>query len=180
MDSAIITAVIAFLGVVAAMIGSLVIARKTVNLELRKARIQFQQAYLGELLKKRLEIYPKIYCCLSLFAREIRERRVSQQLIVDAREQLNRFDSEYAIFFERETVKKCIDLRKALLKLADKNNQELNDLLSSDGERKSLVETIGKYELALKSELGIYGFDYESVDGDMKVRFVTGYDEQPL
>lgn len=177
MDTAILTAGIAFVGVIVSLIGSLVIARKTVNLELRKARIQFQQAYLGELLKRRLDTYPKIYSCLSTFAREVREHRGSRSLIVSTKEQLNQFDSDYAIFFAGKTVEKCIDVRKTLSDLARKNDQELKALLSSREELNLLLETIGKYELALKSELGIYGFDYQPLDGDMKARFVTKYNE---
>jgi hypothetical protein len=98
-------------------------------------------------------------------------------MILTKKEQLNKLDSEYAIFFERETVNKCIDLRVTLSHLVDKNDQELSELLSSKETLKSLVEAIGKYELALKSEIGIYGFDYHSADGDLKARFVTSYDE---
>ena len=178
MDPTVVVALFTFAGVGLSILGSYFITKKTLNLELGKLRFQIEQTYAGELLKKRLEIYPKLYCCVSGLVKDIEEQNISRETLRNINDKFSQMDSQHAILFEAETIVRCIKLRRKLRDLTRLNEQDLNKIVSSSDELRALQDLVGAFELALKSELGVYGFESITSDGELRVRFKNYYDEK--
>lgn len=170
MDTTLIAALFTLLGVGLSILGSYFVTRKTLNVEAKKLRNQILEIYSEELLKKRVEIYPKIYSCLSSFVKNIENRNVSKESLHKLNAEFSQMDSDYAIFFEPLTIDACIKFRQTLNKLTDLSEEGLSRALSSPSEVESLLELLGDFEVQLKKELGVIGFEDFTPDGELRTK----------
>lgn len=170
MDTTVIVALFTLAGVGLSILGSYFVTRKTLDLEAKKLRNQNLEIYSEELLKKRLEIYPKIYYCLSSFVKNIENRNVSKEILHKLNAEFSQMDSEYAIFFEPPTIDACIKFRQTLNELTDLSEEGLSRALSSPPEVESLLELLGDFEVKLKKELGVIGFEAFTPDGELRTK----------
>jgi hypothetical protein len=156
MSIEVVTALIALGGVLLSVIVSLITnSRQTAN-ELAKLRTEIQQSYAGKLLEKRLEVYPQTYILLSDFAKKLEARTFTKRDLEILYKGINKLDSESSILFSGHTGNIAFYFRQFLtetLKLE-------NDDLKKPEKTKEIKKHIGKFELALKSDLGIYVVEF--------------------
>jgi hypothetical protein len=173
MLTAIITAVIAFIGVVTSVVASLVVSIRQTDIEVQKLRTEIQQTYTGKLLEKRLEVYPALYRLLSDFDKTIRLDIVSQSTIEDLRKQIFAWDSENALIMSGYAGRMLYEFRRILIDLAQLPDAVLQSRFSSPEEKWNMLQEVGKVELALKSDIGIYVVEFS----DDEKRNFSSYQE---
>lgn len=161
----VITALIALTGVLLSVSISLITSRKTVRIELSKLRFQLKGTYVGELLKKRIQVYPSLYSHLSAFVRKIQYLELTPDTIEMLLRNLDGWDLENAVFLSRASVKYFIELQNHLAALTN-TPAMLPELIASRKLEKDMLKLIGKLQLALRGDLGIYGFDYSTSEDE--------------
>jgi len=165
MPQEVIASIIAFIGVVISVIVSLF----STNQKIRK---EIQQHFTGKILDKRLECYPEFYSFLSTFMKKLEVNKYDQKDISNLIDQINKWDSQYALFFSGKTNIKIYDLRAELRRKLSLSEQEFEEEKKLDQERSEkkkqifinlkqfsrtkLKHYIGGAELSLKGDLGIF------------------------
>ena len=112
-------------------------------------RLSTHSLAFSKLQEIRIREYPELYSILSdlLKALETRSPVDLEQII----SRVNEWDSKHAIFMERNTSNVCFDFRKALHSASTKTPTATPPNL-----HKAAVDL----ELALRSDLGIHGFNW--------------------
>jgi len=160
LQSALITLIV---GLVSALV-SWVTSRRTINSELQKIKFEVQKLYAGKRLEMRSNAYPPLYCMLSDFAKKIRFGEVSRETVRTLFNDINEWDSKNAICFSEEAAGTCYHF-----------TNKLNEILRDGDDKKfssreflgSLREEVGKFEDALKIDLGV------TVDKDIMTSMVV-------
>jgi hypothetical protein len=156
MSIEIVTALIALGGVLLSVIVSLITnSRQTAN-ELAKLRSEIQQSYAGKLLEKRLEVYPHTYALLSEFAKKLETGTFTIKDLESLYKDVNELNPKTSIFFSAHTGDVSFWFRKTLRDLLKLTIEELKTP-EKLGEIKKIVS---RFELSLKSDLGIYVVEF--------------------
>jgi hypothetical protein len=162
MPNEITVSLIAFIGViVSTLISSLVSVRQTKN-EIRKMRTEIHKEFGSKLFEKRLQVYPELYALLSGFVKTIQFGKVSSSMIKDFISKWQEWDTKNAIFFSGATGHISYELHKMFVEIANKSEEELQKDLSAPETLSRLRKQLGTLELALKHELGVFGFETPS------------------
>lgn len=151
---------IALAGVLVSVATSLFTSIRMVGTELQKLRTEIQQTYAGNLLEKRLDIYPGLYALLSDFIKQIQFDTVSRAALEKLRAQMEEWDSKHSIFFSGRTGVICYGFRLMLAQLLQETDEELQRKLVSDEFLRELRHRVQELELALKADLGIYVVEF--------------------
>lgn len=159
MSTEIVVAFIAFLGVAISILSSVFISRKQTVLELQKMRTEIRQTYAGKLLERRLDIYPEMYRILSDFTKKIESGEFTKAALQQFKNEIDSWDSKHAILFSGPTNITAYRFRKELRRLTNLTDNEFNNGFESEDAISDFRHKIGNYELALKSDLGIYVVD---------------------
>ena len=130
-------------------------SRRTIRLEINKLRLATQQLAFSELLKVRIQEYPKLYSILSDLGKIARDESVAVNL-EDIRDRIEQWDSAHAIFMTRETSNKCHNFRSILRRAAKPQSDR-----RISGE---LLRAAEELELALRSDMGIHGISMLGMD----------------
>lgn len=171
----VIAALIALVGVLLSVVISLITSRKTVNVELRKLRFQIQQVYASKLLETRLAVYPQVYSLLSAFSKELRGYKLNRNALESLLTNLDDWDSKNGILFTGDTISACSRFRNRLIRLLTLNGEELAKRFSSEDFVDEWFRYTEAFELALKSEIGIYGLEFSGAEDDIKTRAKDRY-----
>ncbi len=153
-------ALIAFLGVLSSAVVSFLISRNIVNTELKKLRYEMKKTYASKLLEARLNVYPTLYFLLSSFLKETRYRSIHKTTIETLLAQIDEWDSKNAILLGENSGRICYIFRENLWQLLDCTNEKLKQKLESPQFIEELRTEAQKLELAIKSDIGIYGVDF--------------------
>jgi hypothetical protein len=165
MSIELISAIIAFIGVIVSVVFSLYISIKQTNAELQKLRAEIRQDYANKLLEKRVEIYPDLYARLSTFTKSVRSNRnVSKKMIKDVFEQVSEWDVKFAVFLSGNTNELLYRFRNklsGLLSMAEADIRKEFDAPEAIGE---LIRAADEVKLALKTDLGIFVVEFPDKD----------------
>ena len=153
MSNEILVALIALIGVLVSVAISLFSSMRLTNTELQKLRQEIQKTYSGKLLDKRLEVYPDLYYLLSDFAKKALFGTVVKRDLEKLLDQTNKWNSRHSILFSGQTNKVSYHFRKTLTELAQQGADSPEAL-------HSFIDMLSEFELALKSDLGIYVVEF--------------------
>jgi len=159
MESQIFGYLIAFVGVVLSVLVSYVTGRRSANIEIQKMRTEIQQEFSRRLFEKRMDVYPILYSYLSDFTKVLQFGNLSQRDVDRLFKSYQEWDSLNAILFSARTGKLSYDLRLKLSELTKMTDKQFRETYGTVESLKELRKQIQQLELALKSELGIYGFE---------------------
>lgn len=157
----VIAALIALVGVLLSVSISLITSRKTINIELSKLRFQLKGAYIEELLKKRILVYPGLYSHLSAFVKRIQYRELAPDAIETLLRKLDEWDLENTVFLSRTSIKHFIELQNHLAALTNRTVM-LPEIIATKEFEKNMLRLVGTLQLSLRGDLGIYGFEFST------------------
>jgi hypothetical protein len=155
-----IPALIALLGVMLSIAISLLTSRVVSKNETRKFILEARKAYDSKLLETRLSVYPNLYLIISKFVKHIRHEPVSGDDINSFLREIDEWDSRNTILLSARTGHMCGRLRETLeawLRDGVARRPDISTL-------QDLIQKIGVLELALKSDLGIFGVEANGLD----------------
>lgn len=160
---------IALLGVMLSIAVSLLTSRMVFKNEMRKLILEARKAYDSKLLEARLNAYPALYLILSRFAKQSRHEPISRDNMDSFLRDIDEWDSRNAILFSARTGHLCGSLRESL------EAWLVADVATRPGMStlQDLIQKIGILELALKSDLGIFGVE----DSDLNTKVADSYEE---
>ena len=156
MSTEIIAALIAFGGVVISVVVSILTSSRQTASELTKLRTEIQQSYADKLLERRLDIYPDTYDLLSAFAKKLELKKIKKSDISELLNKINKLDSKSSILFSGHTGYIAFRFRQYFIKLLQQDDE---DIMSIDV-LQEIKARVGEFELALKSDLGIYVVEF--------------------
>lgn len=110
----------------------------------------------GKLYEKKLSTYPLIYQIISDFLKKIHENDFTHQDMTEFKNKFDVTDSENAILFNAITTEEVYELR-VIINIATSLNSKDFDAWKNKN-KNSLSDHLQRVELALKYELGVYGF----------------------
>lgn len=150
-------------------------ARRKVRIELDKMKLAVQQKLLQQLVAARLAVYPELFFLLSdpqkdedAFLSNLEYRR-------DLLAKINAWDSNHAILLGRHTVNVCYEFRQALAKAVNLTTTELTTQDTKGGSPAlDVLRNAESLELALRSDLGIYGVDLRT--GSLHLPDISDYE----
>jgi hypothetical protein len=160
---------IALLGVMLSIAVSLLTSRMVFKNEARKLILEARKAYDSKLVEARLNAYPGLYLLISKFAKQIRHEHISRNDIDSFLREIDEWDSRNAILLSARTGHLCGRLRESLeawLRADITTRPDVSTL-------QDLIQKIGILELALKSDLGIFGVE----DAGLDTKVVDSYNE---
>ncbi len=155
-------ALISLSGVLISVLVSVFISLRATNTELQKLRTEIQQTYMNKVLEKRIETYPALYCLLSDFAKKSWLEPFSKKEITSLYRDTNGWHSKYSILFSAQTNVVSYRFFGVLRELLKKK-------FSSDEVHEFVNGALAEFELALKSDIGIYVVEFS----DPQKRFHT-------
>ncbi|RLE44696.1 hypothetical protein DRJ25_06475 [Candidatus Woesearchaeota archaeon] len=165
MSNELLVALISLSGVLVSVFVSVLISLRATNTELQKLRTEIQQTYTNKVLEKRIETYPALYCLLSDFAKKSWLKTFSQNEINSLYHDTNKWHSKNSILFSAQTNVVSYRFFGVLRKLKNKE-------WSSDNLHEFVNGSLAEFELALKSDIGIYIVEFS----DPEKRFHTHTD----
>ena len=92
---------------------------------------------------------------------EFESEKFTQTKLREFRDELTKWDSEYAIFLSKNAGGKLYDFRKRIIE--EFNNKKEGELRSQDLIN-SLITQVEGLEVALKNDLGVYKVEYLDTD----------------
>lgn len=132
-------------------------ARRTVHLESEKLRLGTQQKILEMLVKTRLEVYPKIYALLSNLWKYPPQQADVAAVLNSFIDELNEWDSKYSLILGPHTTNICYEFREVCNETLEVARSRPIDKKTYDEQSKKVFAAGQKLELALRSDIGIYG-----------------------
>jgi hypothetical protein len=169
MSPDITAAMIAFVGVLASVGVSALLARWTAKNELNKARLELTSAYAAKLLDARLSAYPTLYAVLSDFIKHIEGGSPQflqgvpiaasdiRQLLAD----LVSWDSKNSLLLSDRAGRVNFALRQYVISLVlFLNNEQSQQALSTPAVIGPLHKHLAEMEVALKVDLGVYDVEH--------------------
>jgi len=174
MDNTVLTAIIAFTGVIISTIITMIINNRNNRINIGKAYKDVEQDYARELIKKRIEVYPLMYEELSTFIKiiQVRNKITFQDLDVFF-DKFSILISKISIFYSSETGSTSYGLWKFIKsKVASLSEGQV---IENHEELREMRKEIQKLEICLKKDLGVYIVEFN--DGEKKVRLTPNYSE---
>jgi len=111
---------------------------------------QIKQKYNENLYNKRLDRYPDLYEICSSFAKSIKYDEVTELRLLEIRNKLDDWDSKFAILLSPVSTNAIFELRLYLRGVTTTKMMEDINIP---------INIIARLENALKTELGIFGFE---------------------
>ena len=149
-------------------------ARRTVQLEGEKVRLGVQQKVLEQLVSARLSCYPELFSLLSAMWKSPPPFEDAHQKLQTFLTDLNAWDSKHSILLGPRTINLCFEFRQEVrgalaATLEATFSPEIYRNLSD-----KVFEAGQQLELALRSDIGIYGFELAEAR-DVRTRPQTEY-----
>ena len=149
-------------------------ARLSVRMELQKLRLGVQQKLLEQLVAARLVVYPGLYSLLSELPKISRAAVKDAAALRNFLEQVNTWDSKHAILLGPHSTNVCYQFRKTLTEAASIAGEASNET----NQRKVMDAVFSQaelLELALRSDLGIYGVEVTQAPGLLRTPQLQKY-----
>jgi hypothetical protein len=150
-------------------------ARSRVRVEVQKLRLGVQQKLLEQLVAARLVVYPDLYTLLSELSKIRRALVKDQTALVDLLDRVNAWDSRHSILLGPHSTNVCYEFRQTLAKAAS----IASDSASNEANVRKVLEAVlaqaERLELALRSDLGIYGVEVLQAPGLLRTPQVHRY-----
>jgi len=143
-------------------------SRSTVQLEMDKVVVAAQQSALQQIIQARLNVYPEVYQLVSQLNKDARARRINRAYLESLRLAFDAWDSENAYLLGPESSNTAYEFRGRLL-------TAISDSERSDFNTKALLDAAERLELALRSDLGIYGFQLQGPTPGLQTPKVNKY-----
>jgi hypothetical protein len=137
-------------------------ARASFNTEVGKLTLGVQQKLLEQMVEKRAAVYPKLYSLLSDLPKAAAGDLTNYPSPRELFAKINEWDSQHSIFLGPHTTNVCWGFRQVLRDFAeDFPNLAAGAAVNSDVKERvnDLLKHAEQLELALRSDLGIYGVD---------------------
>lgn len=171
-----------YASVVSAAIGALVsagvawfTARRSVRTEIDKLRLSVQQKLLEQLVAARLVAYPELYSMMSELVKAAAMQVNDPDFLRDLLQKVNIWDSRYSILLGPHTTNVCYEFRHALAKAASLPAMATIEHHESGREAAEVLRMAMKLELALRSDLGIYGVEVTQAPDALRMPRVESY-----
>jgi hypothetical protein len=163
----ILAALIAFVGALVSISASLVITFLSNRSEIRKLRTSLRNQHSTIILEKRLNAYMGCYYILSNFVKIARgfvmpEGPLTRNDVKKLNEALNDWDSKSALLLSPRSVVLIHTLRHQVRDFLNKFGADTSDISEDSPELEQLIIAIGKLEMGLKNDVGI--FDVEKYE----------------
>jgi len=165
-----------FVPIAAASVSALVAAlvawittRRTLRAEVERLRLAVQQKLLEQLVAARLAVYPELYAMLSELPKAARGTLSSPGVLRELLAKVNAWDSKHAILLGPDATNVCYAFRQTLAD-AGRGADEVDDTRLADLFRRAEL-----LELALRSDLGIYGVELAQAPAALRTPFVDRY-----
>ena len=143
-------------------------SRSTVNLEMDKVVVAAQQRALQLIIQARLQVYSEAYQLMSQLLKDASEKRIDREYLERLRSAFDAWDSKNAYLLGPESVNIAHEFRQQLLcNLEESKHKECN--------QETLLQHAAWFELALKSDLGIYGIKLQGPDPGLVLPPVPRY-----
>jgi len=150
-------------------------ARRSVRAQLDLLKLGVQQKLLEQLVAARLASYPELYSMISDLVKGMHDRKVTAAYLKALQERIDAWDSEHAILLGPHTTNVCYAFRQALAltaRLVDQTGVKSAEAGSAVGD---LWDKAARLELALRSDLGIYGVELAQAPGALHTPQVERY-----
>jgi hypothetical protein len=163
MNAPILTAIIALTGILLSVLASVITSRLTVKARTTEVKLQVRQMVAAKLLDARLKIYPELSYFLSDFAKQIYQGGITGSNLASLLNNLSTWDSKNSVFLSPHAASCCYYFR-----------QYVGELIKSHVQGKTiskeicikLLEDIGDFEIALRTDIGIYGVTFSKEHDD--------------
>jgi hypothetical protein len=160
-----ISGVIAFLGVLISVIVSFWTSNRNIKTELKKINTQIEQNFAQKLIEARLLVYPNIYKTVNSFIKIIETRTPEKEIVERFYEDFINHISESALLFGGETDNMSYDIRKAIYKVIQNEDE-----LKRDEIWKSIRFLLQGFEIALKKDIGVYVVDFSDAERKLNIK----------
>ncbi len=125
-------------------------SRSTVQLEMDKVIVAAQQSALQQIIEARLKAYPEVYQLVSQLNKDARAKHIDRAYLENLRLAFDRWDSRNGYLLGRDSSNTAYAYREQLLSAISESKR-------GDFSPKGLLGAAERLELALRSDLGIYG-----------------------
>jgi hypothetical protein len=160
MSTEIIVALISLAGIVFSIVVSLIAGMRIANVEMQKLRLEIQQTYASKLIERRLEVYPEIASLLSKLVKAILFTSLTQETFQEFRSQFEELDTKYSVIFSAKTGIIFHKFHNRMVEISKLPDSDIRKKFDSENEIERFQHQIGKVELALKNDLGIYVVEF--------------------
>ena len=143
-------------------------SRSTVKLEMDKVIVAAQQNALQQIIQARLKAYPAGYCLTSQMVKDAHEKRIDHEYLEGLRSAFDGWDSKNGYLLGPESSNTAFAFRHQLLSVIKESKQ-------GDFSLKELLVHAERLELALRSDLGIYGFQLQGPTPELQTPRVDRY-----
>lgn len=144
-------------------------ARRSVRVEIDKLKVGAQQKLLEQLVAERLATYPALYSLMSDLVKTLEGHNNTQMSLNNVLKRVNEWDSKHSILLGPHTTNVCYSFRQYLKEVV--NNPDADP----EGYRIDLFRKAELLELALRSDLGIYGIELAQAPGLLRTPRVEDY-----
>jgi len=159
---------IALIGVVVSVLVSIWTSNKNIKTEITKINKQIEQGFAQKLLEARLQAYPAIYKAVNTFIKVIEVKTPEKEVVEKFYEELIDHISSYALLFGGETDNMSYDIRKAVYKILHQDNE-----LANAETWKSIRFMLQGFEIALKTDIGVYVVDFKDAERKLNIKSYT-------
>lgn len=150
-------------------------ARRGVRAQLDLLKLGVQQKLLEQLVAARLASYPELYSMISDLVKALHDRKVTAISLKALKERINAWDSQHAILLGPHTTNVCYNFRQALALAARLAGQTCVESAEAANAVTDLWGKTERLELALRSDLGIYGVELAQAPGALHTPQVERY-----
>lgn len=176
MNVNLITALIAFSGVLLSVVASFFVSLRKSKIESQKIRDEYLHRYAGKIFESRLEAYPKLVEHLVIFFQKVNLSRIKKEQLYEIKiadiknlfQIILDWDAHNSVLYSPELQGMVHKTYHNLYRLLNRPEEELQPLIKNDDSLKELRNELFALYLALKNDLGIYSFKSPSVITDFK------------
>ncbi len=130
-------------------------SRSTVRLEMDKVIVAAQQSVLEQIIQARLKAYPEAYRLVSQLNKDTRAKNIDSAYLESLRLAFDDWDSRNGYLLGPESSNTVYAYREQLLSAISESERSESE--RRDFSLKTLLVAAERLELALRSDLGIYG-----------------------
>jgi hypothetical protein len=142
---------------------------------MQKLRLGVQQKLLEQLVAARLLVYPDLYFLLSEVPKAGRAAMSDPAALRHLLDQINAWDSKHAILLGPHSTNVCYEFRRTLTQVASLARESSG----GEGTRQKAMDAVfaqaEQLELALRSDLGIYGIEVLERPGMLRTPRIRRY-----
>jgi hypothetical protein len=160
-NPAVLTATIAFFGVIASVSASLIITFLSTRAEMRKLKTSLMNQYASAILEKRMNVYGECYYILSNFVKHAHgfiktQAPITYSDVESFNLTLSEWDSKNALLLRPGSVALILSLRITLRDILKEAPVCREAIYQNSNDIDRLVTAIKQLEMALRNDIGVY------------------------